>query len=58
METQRGDKVFTFKVSLNPETHFEAKAGSCTDAATLHKVDTPNPAYKLTAKSSNSANWV
>ncbi len=58
VETQRGDKVFTFKVSLNPETHFEAKAGSCTDAATLHKVDTPNPAYKLTAKSSNSANWV
>ena len=58
VETQKADKIFKFKVALSPETKLEAVAGPCRDAATLHKVDTPNPAYKLTAKSSNSANWV
>ena len=58
VETKQGDKVFEFKVSLNPETHLEAKAGACTDTAVLHKVDTPNPNYVLKGKSSNSANWV
>ena len=58
VETKRGEKVFEFRVSLDPETRFEAKAGACTDSAVLHKVDTPNPDYVLKGKSSNSANWV
>ena len=58
METKRGEKVFEFRVSLDPETRFEAKAGACTDSAVLHKVDTPNPDYVMKGKSSNSANWV
>ena len=58
VETKRGEKVFEFRVSLDPETRFEAKAGDCTDTAVLHKVDTPNPDYVMKGKSSNSANWV
>ncbi len=58
VETKRGEKVFEFRVSLDPETRFEAKAGACTDSAVLHKVDTPNPDYVMKGKSSNSANWV
>ena len=58
VETKKEDKIFTFQVSLSPETKLEAVAGPCRDAATLHKVDTPNPDYVMKGKSSNSANWV
>ena len=53
-----GEHVFTFEVTLEAENHLKAVAGSCEDTAVLRKVDKPNPAYKLSVKSSNSANWV
>jgi beta-galactosidase len=53
-----GSYVFTFEVPITGEHRLRAVAGSLSDTATIHKVDAPNPAYKLSAKSSNSANWV
>ncbi|MCQ2442737.1 MAG: glycoside hydrolase family 2 protein [Oscillospiraceae bacterium] len=56
--TQKGSRIFTFPITLTGEHTIEAVSGSLKDTATFRKVDTPNPAYKLSAKSSNSANWV
>ena len=58
IEEKSGDKVFTFQVPLEGKVELKAVAGDCTDACVLRHVDTPNPAYKLQGKSSNSANWV
>jgi len=58
VEEQTGEKVFTFRVPLNGTVKLEAKAGKLTDTAELRHVDRPNPAYKLSSKSSSSANWV
>ncbi len=58
LETQQGEKVFTFKVPLNGQVKLEVKAGECHDAMTLRHVEKPNPAYKLKKKNSSSANWV
>ena len=55
---QTGDKVFRFKLPLNGEVELKAVAGECIDQATIRKVDTPNPAYKLQKGKSQSANWV
>ena len=53
-----GEHVFTFNVSLKERNQLKAVAGKCTDTALLRKADKPNPDYKLSVKSSNSANWV
>lgn len=53
-----GEHVFEFEVPLSAENKLKAVAGGYQDTAVLRRVDKPNPAYKLTAKSSNSANWV
>lgn len=53
-----GGKVHTFRVPLGKNTELKAVAGGCTDAAVLHRVETPNPAYKLKKGKSTSANWV
>ncbi len=53
-----GSYVFTFEVPITGEHEIRAVAGSLSDTARIRKVDTPNPDYKLSAKSSNSANWV
>ena len=58
IEEKSGDKVFEFKVPLSGQVELKAVAGDCTDSCVLRHVDTPNPAYKLQGKSSNSANWV
>ena len=58
---QHGEHVFTFRVKLGPTTVLRAEAADnakLCDIATLHKVDAPNPAYKLAATKSKSANWV
>ena len=55
---QTGDKVFRFKLPLQGEVELKAVAGDCIDQATIRKVDTPNPAYKLQKGKSQSANWV
>lgn len=56
--TEQSNKIFTFQVPISGEHHLEAVAGEQKDTSTVRKVDTPNPAYKLSTKSSNSANWV
>ncbi len=58
VEERTGDKVFTFRVPLSGTVKLEARAGELSDKAELRHVDAPDPAYKLSSKSSNSANWV
>ncbi len=58
IEEKTGDKVFKFKVPLDGEVKLEAKVGKLSDTARIRHVDTPNPDYKLSVASSNSANWV
>ncbi|MGN0707883.1 MAG: glycoside hydrolase family 2 protein [Faecalibacterium sp.] len=55
---QTGEHVFKFRVPLSGKVEVRAEAGNCTDTAVFHKVDTPNPAYKLVKTKSKSANWV
>jgi len=55
---QAGGKVLTFRVPLDAETHIRVEAGGQCDQAVFHKVDTPNPAYKLQKGKGKSANWV
>ena len=58
VEEKAGDKVFEFQVPLEGTVELEAEAGRFTDRCLIRRVDTPNPAYHLQGKSSNSANWV
>ena len=58
LEEKTGDKVFTFRVPLEGQVELKAVSGDCEDSCVIRHVDTPNPAYKLQGKSSNSANWV
>ena len=58
VEKKAGKKIFTFQLPISGEHTLEAVAGDLKDTSIVRKVDTPNPAYKLSAKSSNSANWV
>lgn len=58
VEKKRGAHVFTFQLPISGEHHLEAVADGVRDTSVVRKVDQPNPAYKLSAKSSNSANWV
>ncbi len=58
VEEKSGDKVFVFKVPLEGDVELKAVSGELTDLCAIRRVDTPNPAYKLHGKSSNSANWV
>ena len=55
---QTGEHIFTFRLPLTGEVHVKAVAGDRIDEAVFRHVDTPNPAYKLSRASSNSANWV
>ena len=55
--TVQGDKVFEFTVPLNGEVLLEAKAGECSDSATIRRTAKPNPAYKLRRGEGNGGNW-
>lgn len=56
VETQKGNRVFKFKMTMEDENHLEVKAGNCTDAAVIYKTDKPLPEYS-TAKV-DSSNWM
>ena len=58
VDKQVGEHVFTFRLPISGEHKLEAEASGLKDTAAVRKVAEPNPAYKLSAKSSNSANWV
>ncbi len=56
LDTKSADKAFLFHASISGQHTFEAHAGSCTDAITVRKVDTPNPAYAMENRR-NVVNW-
>ena len=51
------DHVFTFTVPLDGDLDVEA-LGLKRDTAHFHKVDKPNPAYKLVKQHAQTSNWV
>lgn len=57
-KTQRGNKVFSFRAPLSPETEIIAKAGSVQDQAVFFRVDKPEASYKLSKKTAGGGNWV
>ncbi len=52
-----GNKVFTFRVSLQENTKIEAVAGDVRDTAVLHRTQTPPKEYKLSKKTAGGGNW-
>ena len=56
VETQKGNRVFKFKMTMEDENHLEVKAGDCTDAAVIYKTDKPLPEYS--AAKVDSSNWM
>ncbi|MCD8367364.1 MAG: glycoside hydrolase family 2 protein [Clostridiales bacterium] len=54
----QGDKIFRFTVPMEGDVAVRVVAGPCEDTASFHKVDTPNPQYKLRAGDGNGGNWV
>ncbi|MCD8084796.1 MAG: glycoside hydrolase family 2 protein [Clostridiales bacterium] len=54
----QGDKIFRFTVPMDGDISVRVVAGACEDTAAFHKVDTPNPRYKLQAGDGNGGNWV
>ena len=57
VETKKGDKVFTFKLSLDGEIKLEARAGEHSDTAVIRRVSKPDPSYKLNKKIAGGGNW-
>lgn len=56
VERKAGDKVFTFRLSIDGEHSIEARAGECTDTIRIHKVNEPNPDYALNCRK-DIVNW-
>lgn len=54
--TQSGKTVFKFRIPITGEHRVEAKAGSCTDAITIRKVQQPNVSYRF-GNTGSVANW-
>lgn len=58
LEKKHGNKVFTFKVSIDAETKIGVKAlGGVSDTAVFKHLENPK-SYQLEKKRSKSANWV
>ena len=53
---QTGERVFVFPVKLGQTTQIKAVAENCEDTAVFHRVDRPNPAYRL-GKFAGGENW-
>lgn len=56
METKRARHVFRFKLPFAGEVQITAKAGACTDAMRIRKVEQPNHAYAMPVRAS-VLNW-
>ncbi len=56
LETQTGDKVFTFQVPISGKHSIEARAEGYSSVILVNKVDTPNPAYAM-ANRREVNNW-
>ena len=57
-QTQTGEKVFRFPITVSGEMKIEARAGALRDEISIRKVDKPNPAYKLGKDAGNAGDWV
>ena len=55
--TQRGDKVFTFRVPIKGKVKIEAVAGDQRDRINIKKVSIANSAYKLAKDIAGGGNW-
>ena len=56
-ETQKGNKVFTFRVSLKGEVKLLAKSGKHSDEIVIRHAKHKNPMYKLGKKVTGGGNW-
>ena len=56
-DTQKGNRVFTFRVPLKGEVKLEAVCGNYRDEINIKKVSIANPAYKLAKKIAGGGNW-
>ncbi len=56
IETQKGNRVFKFNISLESENKLEVKAGEYSDSCVIFKVEQEKPEYRL-AKG-DSSNWM
>jgi beta-galactosidase len=57
VETQVGDKVFTFRIPLEGEVKLTAICGEYSDEIVIRRVKRPNPSYRLSKKVANGGNW-
>ncbi|MCH3909551.1 MAG: glycoside hydrolase family 2 protein [Bacilli bacterium] len=55
ISTKKGNKVFSFKVRLEPNMKVEAKSGSLVDKMNVHKVNKKDPTY--VSHAGNSYSW-
>ena len=56
-ETQKGSKVFTFRVPLKGEITLRATSGDQSDEIVIRRTKHKNPAYKLGKKIAGGGNW-
>ena len=56
-ETQKGDKVFRFRIPLNGEVTVKAVYGEHCDEIAIRHTKKPNPRYKLSKKIAGGGNW-
>ncbi|MDO5405751.1 MAG: glycoside hydrolase family 2 TIM barrel-domain containing protein [Eubacteriales bacterium] len=57
-EIKQGSRVYEFQIPLSGTVEIMVQTGACEDRALFHKVQKPNPDYKLVKGKSSSANWV
>ena len=55
--TQKGNRVFTFRVPITGEVKLEAVCDNYRDEINIKKVSIANPAYKLAKKIAGGGNW-
>lgn len=56
VETQKGEKVFTFQLPITGKHSIEARSAGCSSVILVNKVDAPNPAYTLPGRQAVT-NW-
>lgn len=59
IETQQGDRVFRFRITLERENQIRAVSGTWEDEMTLIRTEHADPSYRLNKrKGRKSQNWV
>ena len=55
--TQRGERVFCFRVPISGEHHIRAVSGQVSDSMTLKRVEEPDESYIFNKKAAAVTNW-